>query len=495
MSSRSSSLDIGAEGFRDLGHQLIDQIADFYATLPERQVVNSKAGQNLRDILGEKSIPEAGESPQLLLNETARLLFDNSVHNGHPRFMGYITSSASPLGVLADLLAAAVNVNVGIWQLSPVATEIESQTVHWLAELIGYPRDCGGLMVSGGNVANLIAYFAARKAKTPWDIRERGLLADERRLSVYATRETHTWIQKATDLSGLGTGAIRLIATDKQQRMQADALREQIEIDLDAGCLPFLVVGTAGTVSTGAIDPLQEISAICKHYDVWFHVDGAYGAPAASLADSDADIRGLSDADSVALDPHKWLYCPIEVGCTLVREPQHLLDAFSFHPDYYAFDRDEENPQINYYEYGIQNTRGFRALKVWLSLRQIGRDGYKKMFSDDIALSKRIFDLAAAHPELEARTNNLSLTTFRYVPEDLSARDQAQQSYLNDLNKALLARLQQQGEVFLSNAVVDGCDLLRACIVNFRTSENDIDATIRAVSKLGRELDRELRSN
>jgi glutamate/tyrosine decarboxylase-like PLP-dependent enzyme len=323
-------------------------------------------------------------------------------------------------------------------------------------------------------------------------IREQGLYGDRRRLTLYASTQTHTWIQKAADLSGLGTDAVRWIETDAEQRMRVDALQTAIEADRAAGHMPFLVVGTAGTVATGAIDPLPEIAAAAKRFGLWFHVDGAYGAPAACLPEAPAALRGVALADSVALDPHKWLYCPLEAGCTLVRNPRHLLDAYSFHPDYYRFDSPDAEPKINYYEYGIQNSRGFRALKVWLALKHLGSDAYVEMLRKDIDLAKRMFALAAAAPELEARTHNLSLTTLRYVPTDL-ARGSAAEKYLNELNEALAAKLQASGEAFLSNAVVDGAYLLRACIVNFRTSTDDIDAIIATIIRIGRELDRALR--
>src|SRR5690606_26365894 len=225
-------------------------------------------------------------------------------------------------------LAAAINANVGKWDLSPVASEIETQTVRWLAQLIGYPVPCGGIMVSGGNMANILGFFAARRAKLPWDVRAAGVGADARRPAVYASRGTHTWIEKAADLAGLGTDSIRWIATDREQRIRIDELERQIALDRAAGRLPILAVGTAGNVSTGAIDPLGALADICREQGLWFHVDGAYGAPAAVLPEAPADLRALREADSLALDPHKWLYCPIEAACTLVRDPQALAAAF-----------------------------------------------------------------------------------------------------------------------------------------------------------------------
>jgi glutamate/tyrosine decarboxylase-like PLP-dependent enzyme len=275
--------------------------------------------------------------------------------------------------------------------------------------------------------------------------------------------------------------------------MQLDDLEAKIAADRKTGRLPFLVVGAAGTVSTGTVDPLPAIAAICRREDLWFHVDGAYGAPAAGLPDASDELRGLQLADSVALDPHKWLYSPIEAACTLVRSPELLTDAFSFHPDYYKFEADSEDPRINYYEYGIQNSRGFRALKVWLTLRTVGRAGYIDMIRQDISLARRLHDNAAAHPELEAFTCELSIATFRYRPADLHSSDPAVETYLNELNDELLTRLQAGGEAYVSNAVLQGRTLLRACIVNFRTSTSDTDAVPEIVARVGREVDKELR--
>jgi glutamate/tyrosine decarboxylase-like PLP-dependent enzyme len=299
-------------------------------------------------------------------------------------------------------------------------------------------------------------------------------------------------VQKAADLAGLGTDRIRWIGTDGQQRMRVDALEARIAADRDAGHLPFLVVAAAGTVGTGAVDPVPEIAAVARRHDLWLHVDGAYGAPAASLPEAPAALHALGEADSVALDPHKWLYCPLEAGCTLVRDARHLPDAFSFHPDYYRFDSSEQEPRINYYEHGPQNSRGFRALKVWLALGCIGRQAYMERFRADIALARRLYDAAERHPELQACTQSLSITTFRYRPPGVG-EDAGSEDHLNRLNEALVAALQREGRVFVSNAVVDGRYVLRACIVNFRTRDEDIDTLVDCAVHGGRALAAQMR--
>lgn len=484
---RQAALEMSSTEFRQLGHELVDRIADFLDTLPQRLVTQAVAPAKMRKLLGERSLPQSGSEARALLENATDLLLSYSLFNGHPKFWGYITSSAAPIGALAEMLAATVNANAGAWELSPVASEIEAQTIRWLAEMIGYPVDCGGLLVSGGNMANFVGLLAARKAKAGWDIRQQGL-QDQVPLRIYASRETHTWVQKAADLFGLGTDAIRWISVDAQQRMKVDALEQQIREDRDNGLRPLLVVASAGTVSTGAVDPIAAIAACCRRYDLWLHVDGAYGAFAAMLPDAPAELHELAAADSIAIDPHKWLYAPLEAGCTLVRNPRHLVDAFSFRPPYYNFHEAEDEAGINFYEYGMQNSRGFRALKVWLALQQAGRDGYARMLQDDIELAAHLHRLVAAHPELQAFTHKLSITTFRYLPPELEGEDAPTRDYLNELNRAILTRLQKSGEAYVSNAVLDGTFLLRACIVNFRTTIDDITGLPELVVRYGREL-------
>ncbi|MEO8259324.1 MAG: aminotransferase class V-fold PLP-dependent enzyme [Acidobacteriota bacterium] len=489
---RQAPLEMAPDEFRAIGHHLVDQIADRLATLGEQGVMRDESPADVRRALGAgQTLPAAGTDAGRLVSEAAGLLFDHSLFNGHPRFFGYITSSPAPIGMFGDFLAAALNQNVGAWRLAPLATEIEGQTVRWLAELIGFPTSGGGLLVSGGNMANFVCFLAARAARAPWDVRTEGPSRAGGRLLVYASNETHTWIQKAADLFGIGTGGIRWVATDDQQRMDPAALRRQIEQDRRLGDQPFLVVGTAGSVSTGVVDPLPDLAAICRDHGLWFHVDGAYGALAAQVPGTPDSLRALCDADSVAVDPHKWLYAPLEAGCALVRDPDSLRRAFSYHPPYYQFD----DQVVNYFDYGPQNSRGFRALKVWLALRQVGRAGYLKMIGDDILLAQHLDQLLAHHPEFEAISQSLSITTFRYVPPDLRPQlgSAAVEEYLNRLNQSLLTAVEKSGEAFLSNAVIDGRFVLRACIVNFHTALGDIEALPPLLVRLGRNIDSSLR--
>jgi len=482
---RDAPLAIGGDEFRAAGHDLVDRIADFLDGLRERRVAPGETPQEVRAaVRSQDSLPDRGTELGALLREVTDLLFEHSTFNGHPRFFGYITSAPAPVGMLADLLAAAVNPNVGAWSLSPAATEIEEQTVRWIAELIGYPRDCGGVLVSGGNAANFVAFLAARTRACGPEVREKGMLSTARdgALRVYGSAETHTWIEKATDQYGLGTEAFRWIETDRTHRMDADALARAIERDRADGARPMMVVGTAGSTAVGAVDPLEEIGELCRKEGIWFHVDGAYGGFAAALPDAPRDLSALAKADSVAVDPHKWLYAPLEAGCALVKDREALRNAFAYHPPYYHFGVEA----TNFVDYGPQNSRGARAIKVWLALRQVGRSGYRRMIGDDVRLAEALYRSAEAHPEIEAGTLGLSIVTFRYVPPDFAGDVERRGEELDRLNEEILGRVERSGEAFVSNAVVDGRFFLRACIVNFRTERADVEALPEIIARHGR---------
>jgi glutamate/tyrosine decarboxylase-like PLP-dependent enzyme len=479
------------EQFRTLGHRVVDQIADFLGDLRERPVAPSMTPEQVLEELGNAAMPESGLEPEQILDRSIELLGRYNRLTMHPRQWGYIIGSASPIGALADLIAASFNPNVVSWQGAPMATEIENQAVRWIGELLGYPVG-GGLMVSGGNMANFIGFFAARRRQADWELRRAGLNGNgARRLTAYVSAETHTWIEKAADLSGMGTDAIRWIPTDENLRMRTDALTRQIEADRADGALPFLIVGTAGTVSTGAVDPLPELAEIARRFQLWFHVDGAYGAPAILADDSPADLQGLREADSVAVDAHKWLYVPLEAGCALVRERRHLVDTFAYHPRYYDGLKAAGVDLVNFHEMGMQNSRGMRALKVWLVLQQVGRRELVRLIEGDMSLARALFKILDAAPDFEAVTRNLSIATFRYVPEDL--RDAGNDEYLDTLNSKLMIAVQRSGKAYLSNAVIDGRYLLRTCITNFRAGLEDVKALPDIIRELAVPLDAELR--
>ena len=488
VNKRENSIEINKADFQKIGYELIDSISDFFDDISEKPVTTSKSPKELQKVLGSLSLPENGMPAEKLLSTTSKLLFDNSLFNGHPKFFGFITSSAAPIGALADLLASSVNANVGGQILSPMATEIEKQTIRWLAEFIGVSPNYGGVLVSGGNMANFTAFLAARTAKAPKNIKEDGLSSISNQLIMYCSKSTHTWIDKAAILFGHGTKSIRWIPTDSSNKMDTHILEQKIKEDIRNGYQPFMVVGTAGDVSTGVVDNLEAIAAICKSNELWFHIDGAYGIPAAIIPEFKELFLGIKEADSIALDPHKWLYSPLEAGCTLVKNPKHLIDTYSSHPEYYNFSLTEEGGSLNYFEYGLQNSRGFRALKVWLALQQIGSNGYVKLIKEDIELSEYFYNLARKHTELEPITQNLSIATLRYIPENFEEKNEKRETYLNTLNEELVNTIQHSGEMFLSNAIVVNKYCLRTCIVNFRTTKKDIEECIKIIVKEGRKI-------
>ncbi len=471
---RFDKIELSSAEFKELGYALIDRIADHQQNIRNKKITAGTTREALQELIRTLEIaPEEGQAPGPLLANTAQLLFEHSLFNGHPKFMAYITSSPAPLGILGDLLASAVNANVGAWILAPVATEIEKRAVQWVADFMGFPGR-GGVMVSGGNMANHVCFLAAMRAQIDVDIRAKGVRGLDRQPVLYCSDQTHTWVQKSADLCGLGTDHIRWIDTDEQGRVDIALLEETIRKDFQNDYHPFLVVGTGGSVSTGVVDPLQDLATICEKYGLWFHIDGAYGALAAALPELADQFAGHGQADSIAVDPHKWLYAPLEAACALVKDPVHLTDTFSYRPPYYNF----ENSEMNYVDYGPQNSRGFRALKVWLSCRHLGTGGYRQLIREDIALAQYAFDLFDRLEDFEAFTQHLSITTFRYLlpieKGTVSAADANQQ--LNQLNKAILNRMELEGTYFLSTAVIGDTFALRLCIVNFRTTKADLDA-------------------
>ncbi len=489
---RKTPINLDSRSFRQIGHAMVDRLALLLEELPSKQVTTGESSSEIRGFLGSSSLPLEGTDPMKVMERAMTLLTEHSLYNGHPRFLGYITSAPAPLGALADLLASLVNPNVGAHVLSPMATEIERQTIQWLAEFIGYDPGCGGILVSGGNMANFTAFLAARTAMGSPDLKEKGLAEIDARYVVYCSRSTHTWIEKAANLFGLGLNAVRWIETDEVNRVRVDLLEKQISEDEKKGFTPLMVVATGGDVSTGAVDNLDAVADVCKEHEIWFHIDGAYGVPAVVVPECADLFKGLQRADSVALDPHKWLYCPLEAGCILVKDRKTLIDTFTSHPDYYHFD-DEDRSAQNFYELGLQNSRGFRSLKVWMVIQQVGKQGYEEMIRQDIELSRFLFELAEKHPKLQAVSQSLSISTFRFVPDDLSLQEEEREEYLNSLNRELLDRIQKEGQCFLSNAVVGGKYCLRGCVVNFRTSHRDMGDIVDLVVQMGNTLHKKMR--
>ena len=485
--------EMTGDQFKENANLVVEQIAKYLDSIRNRPLTPGKSVREIKQLL-PTDLPEKGAPPSEWLEKWTETILENSLYNGHPRFWGFITSSATPVGAIGDMLGAAINPNLGGWLLSPIATEIELQVVRWIAEFIGYKNCGGGILVSGGNMANMVGFWAARKKKATWDIRKEGAAAGKRMIA-YVSEETHTWIQKATDLSGMGTNSIRWIETDETRKMSIPKLKEAIEEDLVVGNLPFLVAGTAGSVSLGVVDPLKEIKQVCDQYDLWFHVDGAYGAPAAAAKSVPQDLKELDLADSIAIDPHKWLYAPLEAGAILVRNADDLRDAFSYHPPYYPDEETGEMSPTMLHEYGPQNSRGFRALKVWMGFMQVGSEGMAQMIEEDILLAKYLDSLIESDPQLESTGSELSINTFRYLPDISGVPEEKRTDFINQVNKTLLDELQVEGELFITHAILGEMFVLRSCIVNFRTQMSDIEAIPGCIISKGEIVSKRLKQN
>lgn len=497
--ARDSSLDLDAESLRALAEAFVRLGEQYFRGVTERQVFPPVTGSDLQLRFDEPPPREAAPLDKLM--DDCRDVIEGCRHNGHPRFFGYVASPSTPVGAFADLLASTVNPSVTSWRSSPSGTQIEHTVVRWLGSLIGYDENAHGLLTSGGSMANLTALLIAHRSKSPDSISETGIQHSGPRMMIYASDQVHFSIIKAADILGLGHESVRLVPTDDQFCVDIAALRESIKIDRDQGLNPFCVVGSAGTAATGAIDSLDELATIAHEHDLWFHVDGAYGATAAMVADRKAAFAGLELADSVALDPHKWLYTPVDCGCLLFRDPGTARKAFMTEADYVKVIEFANLEGFAFWDYGIELSRRFRALKVWLTLKYYGATRIASAINDDIAMANYMAERVVEDSEFELLAPvQLSICCFRYVPANLRAQlesapddDERRQveSELNRLNEQIMYRVQRGGDAYLSNALLRGKFALRACIINFRTTRCDIDLTLQAVRDVARQIESE----
>jgi glutamate/tyrosine decarboxylase-like PLP-dependent enzyme len=464
---------------------------EFLARLRDLPITHGRAAGEVRAAVAF-DVPEDPMPEDELLGYLRRIVFEHTTFPGHPRFMAYVSGAGTVPGAAADLLAAGVNMNAGGWMLSPAATEIELHLTRTFAGWFGLPPGAGGLIVSGGAMANFVALKVARDQRAGWDVRSAGVAAGPR-LTMYLSEETHVVSARAADMLGLGTDAVRHVPVDDEYRIRLGDLREAIARDRAAGARPFAVVASAGTVATGAVDPLEEIADLCVAEGLWFHVDAAYGGPAAFTDDLRPLFAGIERADSIAFDPHKWLYTPLTGGCVLVRDVQALPDSFSYTASYTHQDKEGTGRGVDGSQLGPQFSRGFWALKVWLSLLAHGRAAYARRISHDAALARYLGERTEARPDFELVCPvGLSICCFRYVPPDLPGGE-GRDAYLDLLNERLMTQVQQEGRVFFSNAVLHGRFVLRVCIVNFRTEADDLDAVLDVAAEAGAALDAELR--
>jgi aromatic-L-amino-acid decarboxylase len=480
-----------ARAFTD---RTVDIYEELLERLPDLPVTNRVTVGDVRDALAIE-VPEEPMAEEALLAYLHDMVFERSMYPGHPRFMAYVSGAGTVPGAAADLLAAGLNMNAGGWLLSPSASEIERQLTATFARWFGLPEGAGGILVSGGAMANFVALKVARDRRAGWDVRAEGL-AEHPRLGIYLSTETHVVSARAADMLGVGTGAVRKVPVDPDYRIRVDELREAIRRDRDDGVRPIAVVGSAGTVATGAVDPLVDLADLCAEEGIWFHVDAAYGGPAAFTEDLAPLFAGIERADSIAFDPHKWLYTPLSGGCILVRDLQVLSDSFAVTATYVHQDKERTGRGIDGTQLGPQFSRGNQSLKVWVSLLAHGRRAYTERISHDAALARYLGARAEERPDFELSTPvGLSICCFRYVPPDLPdvADPVEREDYLSVLNERLMTEAQLDGRTFFSNAVLEGRFVLRACIVNFRTEADDLDATLDVAAEIGGRLDAELR--
>lgn len=493
-----SSLEISQAEMHELSSQVTKLVTEYFSEISTLPVFpKTSAGQTVARI--GVSPPLEGEPLKRLLDD-CRIIFQNSRHNGHPRFFGYVASPATPPGAFADLLASTLNSNVTSWRSGPAATEIERTVVSWLASLIGYSDEshkAHGLLTSGGSMANLTALLIAHRAKSGMDVASAGLWNSHAPMTIYASDQIHMSIPKAADILGLGRAQVRLVESDDRFRLNVRSLRQMLARDLEKGLKPFCLVASAGTVNTGAVDPLNEMADIANEYGVWFHIDGAYGALAALDETKRALFRGLERADSISLDPHKWLYVPIDSGCLLFRDKERARAAFSFEgADYIKVHEQNADEAFAFWNYGPELSRRFRALKIWLTLRYYGVRRIAQSISEDNALAAYLGEQVQAASDFELLAPpELSICCFRHVPPSLHKRirtpgadSAAIEAELDRLNTNIMNAVQRGGRAYLSSAIIRGRFALRTCITNFRTTRADIDQTLEIIRDAARNL-------
>lgn len=465
---------------RALGHQMIDDLFDYWQSIREQKIWRP-IPEEVKDFL-DLPIPENGQPAEEVYADFKNYVFPYNKGNVHPRFFAWIQGTGTPMGVLADLLASGMNPNTTIGEHS--AMYVDRQVVNWCKQLMNFPAEASGILVSGGSMANITALTVARNSFGEEKIRQRGLKAASAQMVLYCSVETHSCIQKAAEIIGLGSEAVRKIGVDDRFQMDVLELESQIQDDLNQGLLPFCVVGTSGTVNTGAIDPLEELLSISKKYGLWFHIDGAYGALAKLDPAYSSRLKAIESADSLAFDLHKWLYVPYEVGCTLIRDADKHRESFAITPNYLLQEsRGLSGGLDSINNYGFELSRGFKALKIWMSLKEHGREKYAKMIAQNNQQAAYLASLVEGHPDLELMAPvSMSITCFRMIKPGL---DELQ---LKALNREILLRLQEEGIASPSSTILNGKYTLRIANVNQRTRMEDMDILVREVIRIGKEI-------
>jgi aromatic-L-amino-acid/L-tryptophan decarboxylase len=466
-----------------VSHRMIDDAVGYLRKVRERPIWRAMPAEVRASF--ETPVPRAPAALSAVYREVTETLMPYPMGNIHPRFWGWYMGSSNFTGALADFLAAIQGSNLGGGDHA--AALIDGQVVNWCKEMLGFPASASGTLVSGGSVANLLALNVARNVKAGIDVRQQGVAAIEKPLRFYGSDQAHSCHRKAVEALGIGNHALRRIPSDADFRINLAALRAAIDQDRAFGFQPACIIASAGTVNTGAIDDLQAIARIAAEEDLWFHVDGCIGALLAIAPENGWRVAGIEQADSVALDPHKWLHAPFEVGCVLIRDAAAHRDTFAVNPEYLATKPRGLAAAEWLYDYGLQTSRGFRALKVWMAIKEHGLEKFGRLIDQNIAQGQYLTRLVEAEPLLELRApTNINIVCFRYRPEELD------EEALKTLNIEIILRLQEEGTAVLSDTIVHGQHCLRVAINNHRTRRSDLDLLIREIVRLGAEITAQL---
>ncbi|HEY2040296.1 MAG TPA: aminotransferase class V-fold PLP-dependent enzyme [Edaphobacter sp.] len=466
--------EAGWERLRTLGYGMVDQIFNHLQSRRE-QPVWQRIPADTRSSIASEALPREGQGAASSYDTFLKDVLPYGVGNTHPRFWGWVMGNGTAEGVLAEMLTAGMNPNVGGFDDS--ATIVEERVIRWMAELMGMPQDTSGLLMSGGTMANLIGLTVGRHAKAGFDVRSEGLYGGPQ-MRVYCSSEVHSWLKKAMELMGMGRSALRVVGIDSNYRMKIEELREAIAADRAAGLKPVCVVATAGTVNTGATDDLSAIADLCKKEDVWFHVDGAFGAMAYWSDSLRERVRGLERADSLAFDLHKWGYMPYDIGCVLVRDAEAHKAAFATGASYLtAMERGPAAGGLRFADRGVELSRGFRALKAWMSLKALGVNAIIAAIEQNVEQAQYLASLVKGSDELElAAEVPLNIVCFRYA----GASDKE--------NQEILMRLQESGVAVPSGTMLGGRFAIRVAIANHRSRRSDFDLLVETVIRLGKEI-------
>jgi len=472
----SNKLAVPPEDFSSLAQLGADFVAEYYRFVANRPVFVPSTAESVRKLV-EEPLPQAGAGFPELLGVIRDVVSHYNRHSAHPRFFGYISSPGAPITAISHMIAAALNINVTCWRSAPSGTEIEHVAVNWMKEMLGYPADAAGVLVSGGSMANFAALAAARSAKAPGNVVRDGLPAKTMR--IYVSEEGHFSIVKAAGMLGIGEANVRHIKTDEALRIDLADLERHVQQDRAAGHLPFCVVANAGTTATGAFDPLGDLADFARRHNLWLHVDAAYGGFAALAPAARHLFARIAEADSVALDPHKWLYGPMGCGCVLYKDPETARAAFSHDAEYTRRIGLAPSEAFAFWDYGPELSRPFRALDLWLLIKYVGAAALAEAVESNIACARHLEKLVNASDDFEMLTPvGLSIFCFRYRPRGFEGDPDA-------LNEETLVRLQRDGSSYVSNARIRGKFALRGCVLNYRTTVDDMQRLLDDVRRVG----------